>query len=627
MFTRAQLCTLLGLILAAAPEMYAQTTYTWTGNSSGDLNTGHNWVGNVAPPNDGTATLAFGPASNNYVTPVSSFNAYQLTFNGSDGFYEFYTPSATSVTLGLGSGGLVGGGGSVAFYGSGPGAGLNLRLNASQTWATNGYLAVYAPISGDTADTLTMSGTGSLTLSADNTFSGGLTVASGTLYLGNSSTSVGSTIVSGPVGTGTLTLQNGTTLSSAYYSGDITLANNLSLDNNVTFGSPNSYQGNSGQSLTLTGLVTTSLNTITTHLASDLTLFIKGTLDGPANTSITFDPGTSSPSNQGGVVVLAGTTTNHITSLIANSAGIVFASPNAIPASGSTIQALNGGYVGVGIVDPLHIPSAVTVLNRITDKADFNGTFGFDTDPALTAPPAFTEALNFSGFINSNFRIGSATTAVLASTATITPPGSDYAFGGGNGLLRVESNLTNNDAAPRTLTVSSPNGESLTLWLAGTNSFTGGITLDNSLLRIAYAYALPTTGNIVIPSTSRGYLGFDYDLNPTALAALGLRLIATNATLVLGFDSTSPTSSRTIESPIDLNAAGFPAGTVLGTTTNLRHHHTSRRRLRPLAVRGRQTRQFDRRESSRRHARRGDRPAEYRWRWRRRLRQQQFRSE
>ena len=562
MLTRAQLCTLLGLILAAAPVMYAQTTYTWTGAGlNGNVSTAANWLGGVAPTGLSTDILVFGNSPQQNVNFNNSLTVGNIAFTGTA--MSYYLNGNDSYVLTLAGG--VTTSPAYSYYGVFNGSLPLVLTSGSHPFNVEGSaIYLWGNISG--SGSIVMSSTDSLTLGSDNTFGGGLTVASGTLYLSRSSTSEGSTIISGPVGTGTLTLQGGTTLSPAYYSGDVTLANNLSLGDKVTFGSGYSFASNSGESLTLTGIVTTTLNNIATHLAPDLTLFIKGTLDGPVGTSITFDNGTA---NRGGAVVLAGTTTNHITSLTANSAGIVFAAPTAIPAPGGTIQALNGGYVSVGILDPAYIPSAVTVLSRITDKANFNGTFGFDTDPALTAPPPFSEALVFSGFVNPDFRIGSASTAVLASSATITPPGNNYRFGGGNGLLRVESNLSDNVATPRTLTVSSPNGDSLTLWLAGTNTFTGGITLDNSLLRIANANALPTTGNIIIPSASLGYLGFDYDLAPTALAAVGARIASESGTLVLGFDSTSPASPRLIESSINLATAEFPASTVLGTSTNL----------------------------------------------------------
>ena len=44
MYTRAQHCTLLGLILAAAPVMYVPTlTCTWTGASDSDFHRAGNW--------------------------------------------------------------------------------------------------------------------------------------------------------------------------------------------------------------------------------------------------------------------------------------------------------------------------------------------------------------------------------------------------------------------------------------------------------------------------------------------------------------------------------------------------------------------------------------------------------
>jgi autotransporter-associated beta strand protein len=186
MFTRARLCMLLGLVLAAAPVMFAPTfPYPWTGNTSGDFSLGSNWSANQVPPNDGTAGLVFGATTHSNITLTSSFNADELFFNGTNPFYSIQSnPESSAVTLGIGSGGIYVSSAnmsSAAIYGSGMGYGLNLRLNANQTWVTDGALMVYAPISDDSAatpPTLTKSGAGSLTLGFNNTFRGGLTVAS-----------------------------------------------------------------------------------------------------------------------------------------------------------------------------------------------------------------------------------------------------------------------------------------------------------------------------------------------------------------------------------------------------------------------------------------------------------------
>lgn len=96
----------------------------------------------------------------------------------------------------------------------------------------SGNESVSAVISnGGTGGTIAVSksGTGTLTLSGSNTYTGGTTVSAGTLALGPSGT---------PVGTGTLTLSDGATLRSSAGgpSGARTLQNAISLSGNITLG-------------------------------------------------------------------------------------------------------------------------------------------------------------------------------------------------------------------------------------------------------------------------------------------------------------------------------------------------------------------------------------------------------
>lgn len=85
-------------------------------------------------------------------------------------------------------------------------------------------------IGGDTGG-IEKLGSGKLTLTnEDNFFSGGLTLTQGTLAVGGTSFMEGETIVEGPVGTGTLTLGRGTTLTAAPGIGNTTLHNTIVLD-------------------------------------------------------------------------------------------------------------------------------------------------------------------------------------------------------------------------------------------------------------------------------------------------------------------------------------------------------------------------------------------------------------
>jgi autotransporter-associated beta strand protein len=564
MFNRARICTLLGLVLAAAPVMFAPTTFTWTGTTTQIINDGTitNWLGGVAPVSGNNADLVFGVPANPSpqsgmlkLLANSTFDVASVTFNSSFPAYSF-SPSITESTavLAVGAGGIQSTGTSNVIFGPS----LTLQLNASQTWTTTGNLVVSGPISG-TAN-LTKSGTGILLLGGDSPdFTGDLIVTSGggALYLGKSDSA----------GSGNLILQNGTTL--APTANSISLSNNVTVSDSVTFAKALGFFNPSPNtpSITIDGSVTAATSSVGLHLLDDITLQLNGGLTGipSSNTSVTFD--------SGGMAILAGTTDSTIASITADGAGVIFAASNALPSA--SIQAAGGGYIGIGATSS-SVPSITDMLALITNKAAFNGTFGFDSDPTLPTPHVYDGTsttplpLDFSGFTTTTFRIGSATSAVIGVYTVITPPANDYRFGGGGGLLEVESNLTDNGGTPRTLTVTSPVGKELTLWLAGSNSFTGAITIDNSLLRFANAGALPspspTLSSIIIPSTSRGaYLGFDYDLSASDLSALASRIVLSGGQLVLGFDSASLTNLHTVAASIDLG--NFPANTILGTAT------------------------------------------------------------
>jgi len=193
MFNRARICTLLGLVLAAAPVMFAPTTFTWTGTTTQIINDGTitNWLGGVALVSGNNAYLVFGVPANPSpqsgmlkLLANSTFDVASVTFNSSFPAYSF-SPSITESTavLAVGAGGIQSTGTSNVIFGPS----LTLQLNASQTWTTTGNLVVSGPISG-TAN-LTKSGTGILLLGGDSPdFTGDLIVTSGggALYLGKS---------------------------------------------------------------------------------------------------------------------------------------------------------------------------------------------------------------------------------------------------------------------------------------------------------------------------------------------------------------------------------------------------------------------------------------------------------
>src|SRR5436853_4119631 len=174
---------------------------TWNGLGTNDnWQTGTNWIGNVAPVNNGTANVFFGGTTR--LTPnvdvVYSINS--ITFNNTSGAF-----SIGGSALGIAAGGITNNDADMQTMTS------SINVNASQTWgAVSGPLTFNSLMSINAANILTFSagagnsiisggitGTGSLTKNgggtltlsggANNGFSGAFTVNAGTVILNKAS--------------------------------------------------------------------------------------------------------------------------------------------------------------------------------------------------------------------------------------------------------------------------------------------------------------------------------------------------------------------------------------------------------------------------------------------------------
>ncbi len=178
-----------GLLAGAAPA----ATLTWDADGADPLNDGGgawtatggaNWHGDggYGAWSNTTDDVAVFGVGNGAAGPIAvdAVNANGVTFNA---------PGAGSYTLA---------GGTITLGGAAPAIAANTNAAIASVLAGDGVA-------------VTKSGAGVLTLSGANTFSGGLTLTAGTLLLGANSTpsAAGSTVTSGPVGTGTLTLAGG----------------------------------------------------------------------------------------------------------------------------------------------------------------------------------------------------------------------------------------------------------------------------------------------------------------------------------------------------------------------------------------------------------------------------------
>src|SRR5207249_3309807 len=202
-------------------------------------------------PGTGGTTVAAGAVLDfgvvNYATPES------VTLDG--GAIEAFAGPRSfggSITLGA-AGSSIFTIGPATFTMNGPinAQGFDLTVETEDTQGFPGTFIFNSGISGTNTATLTFQGPGSLTLNGAGTYGGGTTVTSGTLFVGNDSA----------VGTGTLTLDDGTTILAA--SGDHAIGNAVTLGGAVTIGAgPNT--------LTFNGVVSGSTGSLV--LDGNLTL-------------------------------------------------------------------------------------------------------------------------------------------------------------------------------------------------------------------------------------------------------------------------------------------------------------------------------------------------------------------
>ncbi len=169
-------------------------------------------------------------ASNGVINVNVPANVSGIVFGGPPTSYSQYSINDSGGSLTIGSGGIS----FSSILGVNVYFNANIVLSQDQTW-TPGFMNQTGGV---------ISGSGSLTTTGNdymfgsNTFTGGMTIASGSLNVG-----------AGPsAGTGTLTLDDNTGLFT-FFAPD-TLANPVVLGNYVTFG------GNPNNPLTLTGPIT-----------------------------------------------------------------------------------------------------------------------------------------------------------------------------------------------------------------------------------------------------------------------------------------------------------------------------------------------------------------------------------
>ncbi|WP_204561551.1 autotransporter-associated beta strand repeat-containing protein, partial [Azospirillum palustre] len=371
-------------------------TYTGaTTISTGTLVAGHN---NALGTTAGGTTVASGAtlAVANGVTLTEA-----LTLSGTG------VSSAGALQVTSGSGTV---GGAVTM-------GANTTIGVSGTGLT-----LSGVVSG--AYALTKDGSGMLTLSGDNTYTGATTVSAGVLYITHANalgtTAAGTTVSSGA----TLRIGNG-----------LTIAENLTISGIGVSSGIGAVKVNGGTA-TITGTVTLAANADIGSYNSGDTLTISSTVSGAYNLTKVG----------AGTVVLSGTNGYTGTTTVSNGTLSIAGSGN-ISSAGIT---LDGGTLDV-------TGSAVTLANAIA-LGSGHGTVSVGTGNALT----------LSGVISGAYNLTKSGAGTLTLSGTGTYTGTTTV---GAGTLVVTGTL--NGASAGAVTVG--NGGTL----AGTGTVNGGLTVQS----------------------------------------------------------------------------------------------------------------------------------------------------
>jgi autotransporter-associated beta strand protein len=232
-----------------------------------------------------------------------------------------------------------------------------LKGNQSLSLTNNNTTAVALTIGGNNQTTayggvlsgngsLVKAGSGTLTLSGNNTYTGGTNLNAGTLVIGNTSAA----------GTGTITQANGTSLLTIGTTG--TIANAMSV-----------YNVAATETSTLSGAIT--VNNATFDVETDDTLTISGAVSGSGGVTKTGD----------GTLVLSGSN-SYSSATTVNAGTLNAANANAL-GSNATIQ-VNGGSLLVTADDAINgkaitLNSTSTTVAGLAFSGTYNGTAGLLT--------------------------------------------------------------------------------------------------------------------------------------------------------------------------------------------------------------------------------------------------------
>jgi autotransporter-associated beta strand protein len=455
--------------------------------------------------------------------------------------------------------------------GTANGAGTVTFLNTAATYILNSTDANGLK-DGANPTSLAQSGSGTVVLTGNNTFSGGTTINSGTVQVGNGGAS-GSPLSSGPVtDNGALVFYgNDSPTFNNVISGTGTVAQNGS--GTLTLGGANTYTGNtvlnggtlnvsampdSGTSTIGYGNVTLNSGTLaytgtgdTTARSFTAAAGTNATINVPASVTLTL-AGVASGTSPGSVVTKTGGGT-----LVVGQAGTAGSTYFGMNINGGTVI-LNKTTQAIGYATTVNSGGTLQLLGY--DSQIFNGSTApltvksgglFDLNGVNNT--LYSLSLSGTGISGSGALINSAVSSVSTLTCPITLA-APTTIGGSTSL----GNITLPGAISG-LGMSLTYAGTGTLTLSAANTYTGGTIINAGTLDGGVAGSIP--GNVTV--TGSGVLELDDPAAMSSVATLTLPASPSAPAVNLTFSGTPQTIGILI-----IGSTAMPAGTYGASASN-----------------------------------------------------------
>ena len=511
-----------------------------------------------------------GASAQNWKTTANTTLTSSATINSLNQQNDFTLNSG--VTLTLASGGLILGSTERWFIGSGgtikSGLGTGeLYIHANTTGYTNGFQIQPLIANGSAATTVYKDGAGQVTMvNSGNSFSGGFQLNGGAVYLGSSSTGTGGSVTSGPLGTGTVTLNSGTLNLWGKNSG--TSVNSLTLGNNISAtGSSATIDTISGGTSTLSGVISgaggiskTGSGTLVLTGANTHT----GTMTLSAGT-LEFQ-GASSMSTGTTLGMATGTTLSLKADADASFAPATFSNLTAGSTYSINANSITGGVTG----------------KTLSIKAPVGGGGGTGTTTLNvngTASAGYT--LKFSTAFNTNSNNGGAWTTAsqnvfnLTNADVILDAGLAMGNNGDGGITLASTTgnsltingvvTTNNNRTTAAVVSSGTLNLNNTVALSGTNQGFF-VVLNGGTLNLNNAGSIRNNASIGGTGNRAGFLIAGGTLGNTSGAAVTL---TTNPTIQFNSDFAFATAGSTSANDLNLGTGTIHLGSTVGTSRTI----------------------------------------------------------